>query len=316
VNYYIEDVSVCPTCGKESLEFNIGLSSFGSMIKCGKCEDEWLPFELASIFVAKKGSNYEQCRCPFCGINYNTLTETNLEHSFVVYYKEGNHGDFAGFCFDCGHSENDLELCKTCENPFSAFNNSDECAICGGYNPYDEEDEDEKNSKETEMPRKEMESLVRKIEILIDGKKFTKEQALHEAKNHFGVGEGVKLLAAELVGNRLECKDEYLYQSDKKAYIQNAIMRGVYDILVIGSGLLKHMEENPAFFDALVTLLDTKPKSAIGLAEHSIGADIDAVSELVDEVENKLQELVENTGLEGSFDFEDGKSLLFEYVDE
>ena len=42
----------------------------------------------------------------------------------------------------------------------------------------------------------------KKIEIFIDGKKLTKEQAILEAKNHFGVGNGVDLLAIQLVGNR------------------------------------------------------------------------------------------------------------------
>ena len=326
---YYEEVSLCPSCGLETLKFNTDISKKGTYIQCGNCNDEWLPFELASMFVAKKGKKHVQCRCPSCGVNSTNRTESDLEHAFVTCPKGGSHGEYAGYCFDCGYSSKNLTICETCKNPFLGFHDKVVCEICGDYDPYeglddDEEDEYDNNTTDAMHPR-EAQDMVRKMEIFLDGKKLTKEKARHEAKNFFGVGDGVALLANELVGNRFVGNDEHLYQSDKKAYFQNAVTRGVYDLFLAGSVMLKHIEDSPEFFDELVALLDTKPHSEVvghgGVSKdgkvtaYTSMTDIEACKALTDDVALKLQEMIENTNMEGSFEYSDSKNLILEYVE-
>ena len=163
--------------------------------------------------------------------------------------------------------------------------------------------------------------MAKKMEILIDGQKLTREQAIHEAHNHFGVGNGVQLLATELVNNRYVSVDEELYQMDKVAYMRNAIARGVYDIFLAGSVLLEYIKSHPDFFDKLISMLDTKPYSeVIGVVRHDSTAkgrlfkaieDAENCDDLIEQIAGVLQDMIEEGNAEGSFGYSQSNTLRF-----
>lgn len=164
--------------------------------------------------------------------------------------------------------------------------------------------------------------MVKKMEIFIDRQQLTRKRAFFEAQNHFGVGNGIKLLATELVNNRYVSVDEQLYQMDKVAYIRNAVARGVYDIFLAGSLLLEYIEGRPYFLDKLVSILDTKPHgevSGVGRRDSSVKErlfkamkDADGCDDLVDQIAAVLHDMIEETNTEGSFRHSQSNNLHFD----
>lgn len=154
------------------------------------------------------------------------------------------------------------------------------------------------------MPEKANEltpGMTRKISLTIDGKTFTPEEAIAEAKNCYGIGNGVTLLAEQLVAGLLDKTGVEQYQNQPSEYIKSRIASAMYEIYLTGAALLAELEKSEQ--NRLPDILSKIPQSELeGSAPPGATPEIrfirwmqdyDIIRSLTQDTGTTLQKLIE-----------------------
>jgi hypothetical protein len=84
--------------------------------------------------------------------------------------------------------------------------------------------------------------MKREVSLMVDGREFTHQDAIVEAKNCYGVENGVALLAEQLVDGLREGNDRDLLGNPAE-YVKACVARAMYGAYLAGAVLLAEMQD-------------------------------------------------------------------------